>query len=53
MKNKKQINVSIPSDMYERFIRLYKGCLTRFITNCVKRALNDKNFFSSIFFDEV
>lgn len=50
---KKQINVSIDIDDYNIFMRLYRGCLTRFIQNVVKKAVNDKDFFSNIFFGEV
>lgn len=49
---KKQINVSIDDRDYYNFMRLYRGCLSRFIRNAIRLALNDKDFFNNVFFKE-
>lgn len=35
------------------FQRLYPYCMSRFIKLCIKKAIQDKSFFNSIFFSEV
>ena len=50
---KKQINVSISLEDYEKYMRLYRGTLTKFISNCVFNAINNKDFFYQVFFNEV
>lgn len=35
------------------FQRLYPYCLSRFIKLCIKKAVQDKQFFNDIFFSEV
>lgn len=35
------------------FQNLYPYCLSRFIKLCIKKAVNDKQFFNQIYFGEV
>lgn len=35
------------------FQKLYPYCLSRFIKRCISKAVNDKNFFNQIYFNEV
>lgn len=53
MENKKQINVTVNSDVYDKYIRLYRGTLSRFIRNALELATTDKDVFNLIFFGEV
>ena len=46
----RQLNVSCPADVYLRFQQFYPSCLSRFVRNCLKIALNDQQFFQSVFF---
>lgn len=48
---KKQINCSVPADILERYQKLYPQTLTKLINNCLKKAINDKNFFYNLFFE--
>lgn len=52
MKSKKQINVSVNPNTYEQFLRLYRGCLSRFIRNALSLAIKDKEFFNLVFFSK-
>lgn len=49
----KQINVSIPADIYNNYMRLYRGTLSRFVRNALELATQDKDIFNLIFFSEV
>lgn len=49
---KKQINVSVDSKDYEKFMRLYKGCLTRLIQKVIHAVVNDKELFLKLFFGD-
>lgn len=47
---KRQINCSVDSTDYISFQTLYPQMLTRFVSRCVRRALEDKDFFSDVCF---
>lgn len=48
--NTRQLNVSIVSDHYEQFQRMFPQCLSRFVRNAIKLALTDRIFFQTVFF---
>lgn len=48
--SKRQINCSIDSTDYVSFQTMYPQMLTRFVSRCVRRALESKDFFSDICF---
>lgn len=49
----KQINCTVDSQDYAEFQKRYPQCLSRFIRNVLKLAINDSNFFKAIFFGEI
>lgn len=52
-KSKKQVTAWLPVEIVEKFQQLYPYCLTNFIKRCIIKSLNNKQFFNSVFFDEV
>lgn len=40
----------IPNEHFERFQRLYSGCLPQFLIRCVIRAYRSSDFFEDVFF---
>lgn len=41
------------SEFLDKFMSIYpRGTLQVFLTNCIKRALRDRDFFEAIFFGE-
>ena len=48
----KQINCSVDSSIYKNFQKFYPYCLTRFVRNCIKLAVEDRQFFNQMFFLE-
>ena len=48
----KQINCTVDPTVYANFQKYYPQCLTRFIRNCIKLAVANRQFFSQIFFIE-
>lgn len=52
-KSNKQINVTVSAEVYEKYMRLYRGTLSRFIRNALELATTDKDIFNLIFFSEV
>lgn len=51
MENKRSVSFWIEKTTIDLFQRTYRGCLSRFVVNCIKKALNDKEFFDQIFFN--
>lgn len=47
---KRQINCSVDSTDYISFQAMYPQMLTRFVSRALRRALEDKDFFSDICF---
>lgn len=47
---KTTINCSCPPDIKSRYNELYPYTLSRFLINCIKLAIADKNFFDSVYF---
>ncbi|MDE6069186.1 MAG: hypothetical protein K2F89_09615 [Treponemataceae bacterium] len=47
---KRQINCSIDSIDYVSFQAMYPQMLTRFVSRCVRRALESRDFFSDVCF---
>ena len=52
-KSKKQVISWLTVEIVERFQQLYPYCLTTFIKGCIIKAINNKQFFNSVFFGEV
>lgn len=50
---KSQIHLNIDDDLKKRFEQCYPHCRSRFIENCLKKALTDRNFFDKVFFMEL
>ena len=48
--SKKQINVSVDISDYDNFQRAYPRMLTRFLSMCIRRALEKKEFFDDVCF---
>lgn len=48
----KQINCSVDSKDYSNFQKFYPQCLSRFVRNCIKLAINNRDFFNKLFFME-
>lgn len=51
-KNNLPVTVRLDSVNLEKFKKLYPKLLARFIDNAIELALNDKEFFTKIFFKE-
>ena len=43
-------SIRLDTNDSQLFQRLYPYCLSRFVKNCVKMALNDRHFFDKIYF---
>lgn len=52
MINFKQMSTTIPNDLFDRFNQMYTGCRAVFLRMAIIRAINDKQFFQDVFFDE-
>lgn len=46
-----QIQFYMPAKDIEMFERIYPRCRTRFLSLCIQKALNDQDFFTSVFFE--
>lgn len=47
---KTTVSCQCPKDIKERYNFLYPYTLSRFILQCIKLAIADKNFFDSVYF---
>lgn len=47
------ITIRLPDSDLKTFKRLYPKLLGRFLSLCVKRAIENKDFFTKIFLSEV
>lgn len=52
MSEKHRINFVLPEEVYQQFFGLYRYSLSRFLRNCVSRAVSDRDFFVSMFFKD-
>lgn len=50
---KTTVSCQCPEDVKQMYNKLYPQTLSRFLVNCIRKAVNDKNFFIDIFFGEV
>lgn len=50
---KKQINVSVNKDLYDKFQRLYPYTLSNYIRKCLLIACTNKHLFESILFGDL
>lgn len=49
-KGHSQVQFYMNAEQIQMFERLYPRCRTRFLSLCIEKALNDKDFFTSVFF---
>lgn len=47
---KRQVNVLLDSALIDGFNLYYRGCISKFIRNAMKLAVNDRSFFDKVFF---
>lgn len=47
---KSNLSFRLPLTLRNRFQRQYPYCMSRFLVNCIKCALKDKQFFESVYF---
>lgn len=52
-KNKHIITVSVDKVTFDIFQRLYPSCDKEFVKRCIRLATQSRNFFDSVFFNEV
>lgn len=45
------ISFRLDTNLNNNFQKLYPWCLSRFLKNCVIRAVNSKEFFQEIYFN--
>lgn len=47
---KKQITFWLDADVREKFTSLYSTSMSKFFRNCIRLALQDKQFFHDVYF---
>lgn len=50
-KGHSQVQFYMNAEQIQMFERLYPRCRTRFLSLCIEKALNDKDFFTRVFFE--
>lgn len=52
-RHKTTISCQCPPDLKDMYQRIYPYTLSRFLIKCIKKATNSKQFFESVFFEEL
>lgn len=48
-----RISLTLSKNDFESFEHLYPHCLSKFLRNCISYATCDREFFQSVFFQEL
>lgn len=48
--NRTETRVRVDKETLQAFQQRYRYCYSRFVRNCVRKAIDDKLFFESVFF---